>query len=212
MEDPVNGDQIKQKENRAIFGISSEYNKKTTVNNNETLWQVGVGFRYDEIKDSELSGTLNRKEMRTQISLGDIFESNLYAYANTEFNFGKFLFNPALRFDYFKFQYNDALTTNYVTQSETKGTISPKLNFLYNYSPKLQLYLKTGKGFHSNDTRVVVAQNGKSILPAAYGADLGFIWKPNARLFLNTALWYLYLEQEFVYVGDAGIVEPSGKS
>jgi outer membrane receptor protein involved in Fe transport len=25
-------------------------------------------------------------------------------------------------------------------------------------------------------------------------------------------LWYLFLEQEFVYVGDAGIIEPSGKS
>src|SRR5690554_1705246 len=28
----------------------------------------------------------------------------------------------------------------------------------------------------------------------------------------NTALWYLFLEQEFVYVGYAGIVEPSGKT
>lgn len=26
------------------------------------------------------------------------------------------------------------------------------------------------------------------------------------------AYWYLYLQQEFVYVGDAGIVEPSGKT
>jgi len=31
-------------------------------------------------------------------------------------------------------------------------------------------------------------------------------------LVVNTALWYLFLEQEFVYVGDAGIVEPSGKT
>jgi outer membrane receptor protein involved in Fe transport len=212
LEDPVNGDQIKQKENRSIFGISSEYNKKTTVNANETLWQIGVGLRHDEVKNNELSGTLNRKELRTQIALGNVFETNLSAYANAEFNFGKFLFNPALRYDYFKFQYNDALLTNYNTQSETKGILSPKLNFLYNYSPQLQLYLKTGKGFHSNDTRVVVAQNGKSILPAAYGADFGFIWKPNTNLFLNAALWYLHLDQEFVYVGDAGIVEPSGKS
>ena len=29
---------------------------------------------------------------------------------------------------------------------------------------------------------------------------------------VNSALWYLFLEQEFVYVGDAGIVEPSGKT
>jgi hypothetical protein len=28
------------------------------------------------------------------------------------------------------------------------------------------------------------------------------------RLIVNSALWYLYLQQEFVYVGDAGIIEP----
>jgi outer membrane receptor protein involved in Fe transport len=29
---------------------------------------------------------------------------------------------------------------------------------------------------------------------------------------LNSAIWALFLEQEFVYVGDAGILEPSGKT
>jgi hypothetical protein len=29
-----------------------------------------------------------------------------------------------------------------------------------------------------------------------------------SRLIVNSALWYLYLQQEF-YVGDAGIIEPS---
>ena len=29
---------------------------------------------------------------------------------------------------------------------------------------------------------------------------------------VNAALWGLWLQQEFVYVGDAGIVEPSGKT
>jgi hypothetical protein len=32
--------------------------------------------------------------------------------------------------------------------------------------------------------------------------DVGTIWKPFPRL-VNSALWYLYLQQEFVYVGDA---------
>jgi outer membrane receptor protein involved in Fe transport len=31
-------------------------------------------------------------------------------------------------------------------------------------------------------------------------------------MLFNLAYWNLYLEQEFVYVGDAGIVEPSGKT
>jgi hypothetical protein len=67
-------------------------------------------------------------------------------------------------------------------------------------------------GFHSNDTRVVVAQSGEKILPLAFGNDLGFVWKPNNRFWFTAALWQLYLQQEFVYVGDEAIVEPSGET
>jgi hypothetical protein len=55
-------------------------------------------------------------------------------------------------------------------------------------------------------------QNADKILPRAYGADFGNIWKPTKNLVLNTAAWYLFSDEEFVYVGDGGIVEPSGKS
>ena len=59
---------------------------------------------------------------------------------------------------------------------------------------------------------MVVPQNGRQIPPAAYGSDLGFIWKPFPRLLVNAAAWYLWLEQEFVYMGDEGVVELSGES
>ena len=90
--------------------------------------------------------------------------------------------------------------------------VSPKLNILYNTSQDLQVYLKMGKGFHSNDTRVVLQEDADDIIPAAYGFDIGSIWKPSPKTFFNLAYWYLFLEQEFVYVGDAGIVEPSGRT
>lgn len=67
-------------------------------------------------------------------------------------------------------------------------------------------------GFHTNDPRVVNAQNGKKILPSAYGADIGTIIKPTQNLYMNVAGWYLFLEQEFVYVGDEAVVEPSGQT
>jgi outer membrane receptor protein involved in Fe transport len=59
---------------------------------------------------------------------------------------------------------------------------------------------------------VVVAQGGEEILPRAYGLDVGANIKLGDKLLLNTALWMLDLDQEFVYVGDEGIVEPSGKT
>tara|TARA_Y100000815_G_scaffold149272_1_gene134987 strand:+ start:238 stop:2457 length:2220 start_codon:yes stop_codon:yes gene_type:complete len=212
LEDPVNGDQIKQKEDRNIFGANSALKYATFLGDTEFNLTTGLGFRYDIVNDIELSHTLNRIETLEYIQLGDINQTNIDAFAKAEFDFGKFKIAPALRLDYFKFMYNDQLQTAYETQSETKTILSPKLNFYLNAKDNLQLYLKSGLGFHSNDTRVVVANGGEDILPRSYGADLGTVWKPFPKLVVNSAVWYLFLEQEFVYVGDAGIVEPSGKT
>ena len=212
LDDPINGDQIKQKEDRDIYGMNAELNKKTKINDTDVLLQFGVGFRADATTDSELSHTLNRSVLLENIKLGDIDESNLFTYLNSEFNFGKLMINPAIRLDYFKFNYQDKLMENYKTQSESKVKFSPKLNFIYSQNNNLQFFVKSGMGFHSNDARVVVQNSGKQILPTAIGTDVGTIWKPFPKLIVNSALWYLFLEQEFVYVGDAGIIEPSGKS
>jgi hypothetical protein len=212
LEDPINGDQIKQVEDRDIFGLNSNLTYTTNLGNTTVILNSGLGFRHDITEGSELSKTLNRKTTLQNIQLGDINQTNINAYVNAEFEFGKLTVSPSLRLDYFKFLYDDKLQTNYTLLSETKSTVSPKLNFFYNVKDNLQLYLKSGVGFHSNDTRVVVSNQGKDILPKAYGLDFGKIWKPTSKLVLNSALWYLFLEQEFVYVGDAGIVEPSGKT
>jgi TonB-dependent Receptor Plug Domain/CarboxypepD_reg-like domain len=212
LNDSINGDQIRQKEKRQIYGFQSEYNRTMALGKTDFDLQIGAGLRTDFVKDIELSHTANRKNTLEQLKLGDVNETNFYSYINTEFAFGKLSINPALRMDFFKFQYQDQLANTYQNQAVSKAILSPKLSFAYNSSKNLQYYLKLGKGFHSNDTRVVVAQNGENVLPAAYSSDLGLVWKPLPRLFINTALWYLFLEQEFVYVGDEGVVEPSGKT
>ncbi|WP_431135087.1 TonB-dependent receptor [Psychroserpens mesophilus] len=212
LEDPVNGDQIKQQEDRHIFGANTSISKSLFLG--ETLLNVeaGLGFRHDIVNDVELSRTLNRQTTLENIQLGDINQTNIDAFVNAEFDFGKLRIAPSLRLDYFKFLYNDKLQTAYTLESETKTIVSPKLNFFYDVKDNFQVFLKSGIGFHSNDTRVVVNNLGKDILPRAYGVDVGTIWKPVKKIVVNTALWYLFLEQEFVYVGDAGIVEPSGKT
>lgn len=212
LEDPTNGDQIKQHESRNIFGFNTKFIKDTFVGAIETKLTSGFGLRHDVVNDVELSHTLNRSEILNYLALGDVNQTNMFGFLSADFELEKFVIAPALRLDYFKFMYNDDLITQYETLSETKTMLSPKLNVFFNQNKNLQWFLKSGIGFHSNDTRVVVQQNGKDILPKAYGSDLGLIWKPMPKMVFNSALWYLFLEQEFVYVGDAGIVEPSGKS
>ena len=210
--DPINGDQIKQKESRDIFGLNSQYFRSLEVDWAAIDFQLGFQLRADRIKGNELSHTLNRKTTLDQIQLGDVNETNMGVYFNTNIEFDKWTINPSIRLDYFDFEYTNALLNQYERATLTKTIVNPKLNILYNYSTNLQYYLKTGKGFHSNDTRVVVANTTENTLPASYGVDLGLIWKPTPRLLVNAALWHLFLEQEFVYVGDAGVVEPSGKT
>lgn len=212
LEDPINGDQIHQKEERQIFGMNAKIKSDTQLGSIPLTLTRGIGLRYDIVNDIELSKTLNRSTLLENVQLGDLNETNINAFVNAEFEFGKFRIAPALRLDYFKFLYNDKLQIDYSSLTETKTIVSPKLNFFWDVKENYQVFLKSGIGFHSNDTRVVVAQNGKEILPRAYGVDLGDIWKPLPKLVVNTTLWYLFLEQEFVYVGDAGIVEPSGKT
>tara|TARA_R100001369_G_scaffold44484_5_gene70607 strand:+ start:42 stop:1187 length:1146 start_codon:yes stop_codon:yes gene_type:complete len=214
LEDPINGDQIKQKENRTLIGGETSYDRTIHLdqNNSQFRFNTGIGFRYDDINDVELSHTMNRKTTLEQLALGNIDELNAYGFFNINYKINNWNINPGVRLDYLKFDYENLLTTAYDQKSENKLVVSPKLNAIYQASQDVQLYAKTGIGFHSNDTRVVTANNGERILPLAFGADIGTIYKPKDRLVLNMALWHLFLEQEFVYVGDAGIVEPSGKT
>ncbi|MCA0153474.1 TonB-dependent receptor [Winogradskyella vincentii] len=212
LEDPVNGDQIRQKEDRSILGLNTDIQYTKFLGDTEFNLNGGLSFRHDIINDIELSRTLNRTTTLENIQLGDINQTNVSAFVNTSFEFGKLRVDPGVRLDYFKFLYNDQLQTNYETQSQTKSILSPKLNFYFDADDNLQLYLKTGTGFHSNDARVVLANEADDILPRSYNADLGGVWKPTPDLVVKSALWYLFLEQEFVYVGDAGVVEPSGET
>ncbi|MEM7187693.1 MAG: TonB-dependent receptor, partial [Bacteroidota bacterium] len=213
LEDLENGDQIRQFEDRVLVGAHTSFNEDNlTLGKFDIDYEVGVGFRYDNIDDNQLSRTLNRSTVLERLAFGDIDQLNTHGFVSANFKYKDFTFNPVLRLDYFKFDYVDNLSELYDTRSEEKVAFSPKFNTVYTPSPRAQYFLKAGVGFHSNDARVVIANEGEKILPAAYGLDLGTVLKPANGIVLNATLWTLFLEQEFVYVGDAGIVEPSGRT
>lgn len=206
------GDQIRQFENRDLFGMESTLRKQLLWGGQSVYIQAGGGFRYDRVMDNELSRTLNRRTTLENLALGQVNEANVYAFASAEMDIGRWLINPGLRVDYFNFGYTDDLDSLYATDFVRAAFVSPKLNISYNPTAQWQFFAKAGMGFHSNDSRVVVARGGNQTLPGAFGVDVGAVWKPNNKLIVNTALWHLFLEQEFVYVGDEAIVEPSGKT
>lgn len=210
--DSVNGDQIKQKEKRNLLGYNGSYTNERQFGKIRLTSEAGATIRYDRTKGSELSRTKNRTQLIEPLKLGDINELNTALYLDETVRLSdQFSINAGLRWDGFYVGYRDGLNNNEKRTAQA-GLLSPKLNFYYSPNERVNIYLNTGKGFHSNDTRVVVETGGREILPGAFGADLGIILKPSRNLLLNLATWYLYLEQEFVYVGDEGVVEPSGKT
>ena len=211
LNDPVNGDQIRQRESRNIYGYHTKLSQETNPGGWNLQSVYGAGFRLDQTRNTELSHTINRNTVLEYKQLGDIRETNGFAYAEESIEKNRWRFNIGSRFDYFNFHYHDKLS-NDQSPDQQKMIVSPRFNVQYTLNTKTQLYLKTGKGFHSNDARVVVFNRGYDILPAAWGADLGVLLKPARNLLINVAAWYLYLQQEFVYVGDEGVVEPSGKT
>jgi hypothetical protein len=222
---PTTGDEFRQLETRDLGGYNGKISKTTTVNNTTFTTTIGAGLRYDHIDPSELDHAENGQFL-AYLQYGRTKELNTNVYIDEKISTGNWLFSAGSRLDYFHFnyvnmapasdQYASAIFDG-VNPNAQKAILSPKLFAEYTFNSEIQLYFKAGKGFHSNDARVVIANQGFDILPAAYGSDLGINWKPVPDLFINAAVWYLYLQQEFTFGQDlidqpAGPLTPSGRT
>lgn len=213
LNDTVNGDQIKQKESRVIAGYNSSYTNEYLMGNMPVKTEIGLGFRQDNAPETELSHTVGMKTILDRMAYGNIRETNLFSYANQTFYITpQLVFNAGTRYDHFIHDYKNLLVADPISSLNKAGRFSPKAGLYYNFSDRSRIYANYGMGFHSNDSRVVIAQNNSNILPAANSVDLGTVFKPVKKLLVSTAVWMLDLQQEFVYVGDEAVVEASGRT
>lgn len=210
LEDPVNGDQIRQKENRDLFGLNSKWIKEWRQNEFTFLSQAGVFSRNDLSFGNGLTHTLNRTQVLNTLQMGDIRESGAGIFAKQKVEWKDWSAEAGVRYDYYRAIYENHLAPG-TSNSIADRLISPSLSISYTPDSDLQLYGKIGRGFHSNDARIAI-YNQRSYLTPAWGTDLGLVYKVSSKLLLDAAVWNLLLDEEMVYVGDAGVVEPSGKS
>ena len=209
--DSVNGDRLRQQERRDEAGYTGRLSHhQFFTNGDDLLSAIGWGSRFDHIGLSSLTHVDAQKSPVDTLQAGIPREYSANAWIDENYHHDRWLINAGLRLDWLDFNYRDLTSPSLPGRS--KLIADPKLNISYTYSPALQFYAKTGKGFHSNDTKVVVGNRGMDILPAAWGADLGVNWKPTPRLILNIAAWTLFLQQEFVYNADDGTMDPGNKT
>ena len=216
LDDPARGDQFQQVDDRRILGGSYHHH----WNPSDTLQhRWGVAVQHDDIGTVGLyrtqarvrTGTV-RQDAVEEISLGGHYEGIWSVSSRWRAVLGA-------RADYFRFDVDAGDLRNSGTEQDT--LISPKASLIYRASPATEWYASAGKGFHSNDARGVTQQfdpvTGEAVssvdpLVSSHGAELGVKTQWQQRWNLAAALWYLELDSELLFVGDAGTTEATRPS
>jgi outer membrane receptor protein involved in Fe transport len=124
-----------------------------------------------------------------------------------------------LRGDAYAFDVDADIVQN--AGSRSAGIVSPKASLIFTLNPRLELYLSGGLSFHSNDARgTTITVNPETREPTdrvdplvrSRGAEIGVRATPLPGLRSTLTFWALNLDSELIFVGDAGITEPSAAS
>lgn len=220
LNDPVNGDQFKQEDKRYVIGGNSDY-----VWLDESFGQfsensIGVQLRHDYIPSVGLFQSQERNTIRT-IREDRVNETNLGIYFSNETIWTDWFRTYAgLRGDAFRFEV-DSKTIEENSGRRDDFAISPKLGLVFGPWYSTEYYLNIGKGFHSNDARGTTIEIDPETnmqidtvdpVVESRGVDLGARTTFFTNVHSSVTLWYLELDSELVFVGDAGTTEPSGES
>ena len=210
--DPVNGDQIRQYDERKIIGGSLLFDVLPMANGE---WQLGVDVRHDQIGDVSLSATTKRETQEVLIR-HKVEETGLGLFLQNNHRWtDNFRTQIGARFDYLQADVENRLTGEKNGASDTM--VSPKINAIYSTSDTTHWFANYGQGYHSNDARGFsegsrATKEKADVFARSEGADIGVQTQLTDTLQLAASLWWLTLESELIFVGDNGETEASDKS
>lgn len=212
LDDPDDGDQIEQVDDRQIYGGDLTWAKERSDN---TTYRTGVSFRYDDVPAVGLYRST--QQVRTATVREDSLEQfNVGMFADVSHAWNeRWRTILGVRADYHDF---DVKRSNLAENTGTDDDfiVSPKLNIIYALTDNTEGYFSAGTAFHSNDARgTVIATDPASgdaadpvdPLVRSKGAEIGFRTFRDARLNLSASAWVLELDSELLFVGDAGNTE-----
>jgi hypothetical protein len=205
LNDPINGDGIRQVDRRTGLGIQAEYERAG-------LFTAGAGVRAD-LADVSLSRQEARRFLGDLVS-SQVRELNGFSWIqHTRAIGGSASLVLGVRADLFRFAVGDRTRgAEGPAGSRTQVVVSPKAGVRYRLSEKTALFANASAGFHSNDARdAVAASPGTRILPRAVEAELGtrHTWSGGS---VAGSVWAIDLESELVWIGDEGTTEAAGRS
>ena len=215
LDDPLAGDQFEQRDKRRIYGLGVRGGPAPATGRVALRW--GAGLRFDDIDEVGLYGTANRVRTDT-VRQDQVQELSLEAWAEAEWAITERLRTIlGVRADWYDWEVDARRDAN--SGSGDDAILSPKATLAWRFNDHAEAYFNVGRGFHSNDVRGATISvdpvSGDSVeaVPAIVrsdGAELGLRFEQGRNLNATLTLFWLELDSELVYVGDAGTTEPNG--
>lgn len=216
LEDEVNGDEFEQRDKRTYMGGSVTHQRP--FGDIFTL-KAGADIRNDDIDELGLYQTAGRERLTT-IREDEVEELSLVGWVQLQTDLTPDLrLTVGLRGDYYDADVT-ALSLPDNSGSADDSMLTPSVALAWKASHHLEFYANYGQGFHSNDVRgatiTVDPLSGEAaetvpILVRSEGAEIGARYQYGALTATVSGFW-LELDSELVFVGDAGTTEASDGS
>ena len=216
LNDPINGDEFEQEDERLLFGGSLLRKGAFDFLGLQAASLVGAEARYDDVQELNLFNTRSRVRYDS-VREDDAQELSLSAYAESEFMVSeKLRLTTGLRVDYIRFDVEALRPQN--SGSDNDALLQPKFGLAYRLADSLEFYANYGHGFHSNDVRAAVNRidpvtgedtEAQDILVEGRGGEIGFRYDNLRGFNVTLTAFELATDSELVFVGDAGTTEPS---
>jgi hypothetical protein len=213
------GDQFGQPDDRWTTGFAASHTLFHTIGAFDAETTLGVQLRNDNIQNAL---TKTHAQQTFGITRQDtVWVTSISPYLENRIHWRKWLRTTmGVRFDGFRF---DNSRSNIQQNNGTRydGLVSPKLSIVFGPWADTELYLNGGLGFHSNDARGINtridpasgdAVNRADPLARTYSAETGIRSTWVRGLQSTLTVWWMDLESELVFVGDAGATEASRPS
>jgi outer membrane receptor protein involved in Fe transport len=224
LDDPVNGDQIVQRDHRTLYGGWLRYSRDLEATPIPVVFRTGLWTRSDDA-DVRLSHASDR-DFVSPISEDHVRETSLAGWAEVEALPLPWVRTVlGLRGEEFWYDVGDRSGLGRPDGHERNHALLPKASVILRpfgadgplaseivSLRELELFLNYGVGIHSNDARDVVANGDEVTLPEADGYEVGVRTRFFERLDVAVAYWWLNSESEFVFIGDAGTTEAKPSS
>jgi hypothetical protein len=215
LNDPINGDQFEQYEERWTSGAKLTHRRIARVGDTFTENAFGVDIRNDAV-GGPLGLYLTRETDRlSTIRADEADQVSVGVFGETEIEWNRKLRTTlGLRGDIYRWSVTADNPLN--SGKESSAILSPKVSAAFGPWGGTEFYANWGLGFHSNSGLGVVLQvdpsTGEPAEPAppfarAHGAEFGVRTVALPRMQTTATLWYLGFDSELIYVGDSGSTE-----